>query len=279
MFPLIPDRTSVAQTNSCPMRTKLFFFSGLMLLTAICAAQPAAAPSDSAAVTFPVYGFSINPFEMPTAGAVLQAVQMSWPILPMPSNPNQGMAPAVNVIVWPGTDNMDDYKAKEKQDLQSKGFAILHETSSQDNTGWTIEYVGVVSGAGMHWYAHVVSSTKRIFIATGIAPDEMWSLYGDKIKACVDSLKSTGTAQVVALPVTTPPPTAPAMAAPPPSPATSVTTSVPTPPPAPAMAAPASPAPAMATPAPPAATPPPPAPVAPAPAPAATSTFVPPLKL
>jgi hypothetical protein len=195
------------------MRNKLFYLSGLTILTAIYAATPASAPTSSAPVTFPVYGFSINPFEMPTDGPVLQALQMSWPIMPMPSNKNQGAAPAVNVIVWPGNDDMVQYETKERLDLQMRGLSIQHETTNKDNTEWSLEYVGVVNGAGMHWYAHVVSSPKRIFIATGMAPDEMWGQYGDKIKSCVDSLKSTGTAQIAPTSVPTLS-SAPAMAAP-----------------------------------------------------------------
>jgi len=195
------------------MRNKLIYLSGLTILTAIYAATPASAPSVSAPLTFPVYGFSINPFELPTDGAVAPAVQMSWPILPMPSNKNQGYPPAVNVIVWPGTSNMDEYKTREKLDLQMKGLSVLHESSNAGNTEWMLEYVGVAGGAGMHWYAHVVSSPGRIFIATGVSPDEMWSQFGDKIKACVDSLKATGTAQIAAPTVPTMT-AAPAMASP-----------------------------------------------------------------
>jgi hypothetical protein len=195
------------------MRNKLFYFAGLTVLSAIYAAPSASLSSVPVPVTFPAYGFSINPFELPTDGPVLQALQMSWPILPMPSNKNQGFAPAVSVMIMPGTDDMAQYETKERLDLQMHGLTIQKEKINTENTDWSIEYVGVAGGAGMHWYAHVVSSAKRIFIATGTAPDEMWGQFGDKIKACVDSLKGTGTAQIAPVPTMTLS-TTPAMAAP-----------------------------------------------------------------
>ncbi len=191
------------------MRKKLFYFSGLALLSAIYAAQPPALTSSPAPITFPVYGFSINPFETQTDGLVLQALQMSWPIVPLPSDKNKGFAPAINVMVWPATEDMAQYEAKQRLDLQAHNMTIQHESINKDNTEWTLEYVGVGNGgAAMHWYAHIVNGGKRIYIATGTTPDEMWSLYGDKVKACVDSLKSTGTAQIGPLtaPATTVPP-------------------------------------------------------------------------
>ncbi|HTB62792.1 MAG TPA: hypothetical protein VK737_04310 [Opitutales bacterium] len=179
------------------MRNKIIYFSGLALLSAIYAATPASAPT-SAPVTMPTYGFSINPLDMPTDGPVLQALQMSLPLLPMPTS-KFSAAPAVNVIVWPGTDNFEDYKLREKLDLQMKGMIIKSE-SPANATDWVLEYTGVANGITMHWYAHIVNTPKRIFIATGMAPDEMWSQYSDKIKACVDSLKSTNTAVIAPIP-------------------------------------------------------------------------------
>ncbi len=161
------------------------------------ATAPASAP-----VTFPTYGFSINPFDMPTDnGPVLGALSMSYPALPMPSNSKILAAPSVNVIVWPGNDDMIQYETQESLDLQMRGLSIQHDEKNPGNTEWKLEYVGVSNGVGMHWYAHVVKdSKKRIFIATGSAPDEMWGQFGGQIKACVDSLKATGTSQIAPLP-------------------------------------------------------------------------------
>lgn len=181
------------------MRNKLIYFTGLTVLTAIYAATPAAAPTP-APVTFPTYGFSINAFDTPTDGPVLQALSMSWPMMAMPSNNKFAAAPQVNVIVWPGNDDMGQYETRESLDLKMKGFSIVHDEKNTDNTEWRLEYVGISEqGVGMHWYAHVVRDTgtkKRIFIATGSAPDEMWGQFGAQIKACVDSLKATGTSQI-----------------------------------------------------------------------------------
>jgi hypothetical protein len=182
------------------MRNKIIYFSGLALLSAIYAATPASAPMMAAPVTMPTYGFSINPLDMPTDGAVLQALQMSLPLLPMPTS-KFSAAPAVNVIVWPGTDNFEDYKLREKLDLQMKGMTVKGESAADPKSAdWSLEYTGLANGISMHWYAHIVNTPKRIFIATGMAPDEMWSQYSDKIKACVDSLKATGTAQIAPIP-------------------------------------------------------------------------------
>jgi hypothetical protein len=116
---------------------------------------------------------------------VLQALQMSWPIVPLPSDKNKGFAPAVNVMVWPATEDMAQYETKQRLDLQAHNMTIQHESTNPGNTEWTLEYVGVGNGgAAMHWYAHIVNGGKRIYIATGTTPDEMWSEYGDKVKAC-----------------------------------------------------------------------------------------------
>jgi len=197
------------------MRNKLFYFSGLAFLTAIYAATPASAPV-AAPLTFPAYGFSINPFDLPTPanGAVLQALSMSWPMLPLPSNSGILAQPSVNVIVWPGNDDMSQYENREKLDLQMRGLTVQSEVKNTDNSDWKLEYIGLSNGVAMHWYAHVARDTnKRIYIATGSIPDEMWSQFGPQIKSCVDSLKATGTAQVAPLPVPTLVTAAPASAA------------------------------------------------------------------
>ncbi len=185
------------------MRKKILYVTGLAALTAVYAAAPAATPTAPApsTLTFPTYGFRINSFETPTNSPILGAVQMSFPPMPLPSGNNQYFPPSVNVMIVSSDKGMDDYVTSERLGLTTRGFSIVKngdDTSVKNE--WRIEYIGVVSNIAMHWYAHAVLSNGRVYIATGGVPDEMWPQYGDKIKACVNSLQATGTA------VTTPPP-------------------------------------------------------------------------
>lgn len=187
------------------MRNKIIYFTGLAVLSAVYAAQPAAAPSSPApsALSFPTYGFRINSFEMATEGDVRGALIMSLPALPLVGN--RAFPPSVNVLIVSTQKTMADYITTERLGMTTNGFTIVKngdDTSTPNE--WKVEYIAVASGnngsVAMHWYAHAVWTKGRIYIATGGTPDEMWSQYGDKIKACVNSLQSTGTAVIAPIP-------------------------------------------------------------------------------
>jgi hypothetical protein len=80
---------------------------------------------------------------------------------------------------------------------------IIRAQNTMTADEWDLEYIAVLNGLAMHWYAKAVYSGHRIYYAAGGVPDEMWAMYGDKLKACVNSLQATGTApelKVVPLP-------------------------------------------------------------------------------
>lgn len=182
------------------MRNKIIYFTGLAVLSAVYAAQPAAAPAAPApsTLTFPTYGFRINSFEMPTDTNVLGALVMSLPALPLSGN--RYFPPSVNVMVVSTQKEMTDYIATERLNMTTNGFAIVKNGDSATANDWKVEYIAVTQGIAMHWYAHAVWTKGRVYVATGGTPDEMWAQQGAKIKACVDSLQATGTAVVAPLP-------------------------------------------------------------------------------
>ncbi len=186
------------------MRNKILYFTGLAILTAVYAAQPASAPAPNV-LTLPTYGFRINSFESPTSGGA-GALVMSWPSLPLSGG--RSYAPNVNVIFIPTSDdNINNYVATERLDMQTKGFTIVKNGDNASSTEWKVEYIALAQVAPgvpmvpMHWYAHAVWTKNRIYIASGGVPDEMWAQVSDKIKECADSLQATGTAVDTPVPV------------------------------------------------------------------------------
>jgi hypothetical protein len=181
------------------MRNKIIYFTGLAILSAVYAAQPAAAPATPSTLNFPTYGFRINSFEMATDTNVLGALVMSLPALPLSGN--RAFPPSVNVMIVSTQKEMADYITTERLNMTTNGFAIVKngDDTSKANE-WKVEYIAVASGVAMHWYAHAVWTKGRVYIATGGTPDEMWGEMGEKIKACVNSLQATGTAVIAPLP-------------------------------------------------------------------------------
>ncbi len=175
------------------MRNKIIYFTGLAILSAVYAAQPAAAPATPSTLNFPTYGFRINSFEMPTDSNVMSALVMSLP--PLPLSGGRAFPPSVNVMVVSTQKQMADYITGERLNMTTNGFSIVKNGDDTTTANeWKVEYIAVTQGVAMHWYAHAVWNNGRIYIATGGTPDEMWPDYGSKIKDCVNSLQATGTA-------------------------------------------------------------------------------------
>jgi len=186
------------------MRNKIIYFTGLAILTAVYAAQPASAPATPSTLDFPTYGFRINSLEMPTTQDVSAALQMSWPQMPMPRNKNLTFAPNVNVVILNNDKGMADYIDNQRLSMRMSGISIVADDNADaakpgskpaKPDQWNLEYIAPVGTppnvTAMHWYVHAVFSKSRVYVATGGMPDEMWTLYSDKIKDCVNSLETT----------------------------------------------------------------------------------------
>jgi hypothetical protein len=207
------------------MRTSLVFIfsltATLSALAADVAPQQVAAPVGlSAQVTFPNYGFTISPLDGGTAEPLSPALQMYLPAAALPSNTNLSFSPNVYVQVIPYLGTMQDYVNEATAKMQADGYIIRAQISLNANE-WNLEYIAVLNGLAMHWFAKAVYSDHRVYYAAGGTPDEMWAMYGDKLKSCVNSLQITGTApQLKVVPLQQPPVTSPpAGATPAPTPA------------------------------------------------------------
>jgi len=169
----------------------------------VLAAAPAPAP-----ITLPNYGFRIDPLDVGTAAPLSPALQMYLPMAPLPSNNNLTFSPNVYVQVVPTLGTMKDYINDATAQMQASSY-IIRAQNTMTADQWDLEYIAVLNGLAMHWYAKAVYSGHRIYYAAGGVPDEMWAMYGDKLKACVNSLQATGTAPelkvVMPSPVTAPP--------------------------------------------------------------------------
>jgi len=157
------------------------------------AAAPVATPSVPAPIVFPNYGFRINPFEAGTVYPVSPAMQMFLPAMPLPSNPRLTFSPNVFVQVQPFVGTMKDYIAQSTQSMEDAGYIIRGQISSSADE-WSLEYIAVLNGVAMHWYAKAIHSGYRVYYAAGGVPDELWTALADPIKACVNSFDVTGTA-------------------------------------------------------------------------------------
>jgi len=205
----------------------LFLFS----LTAISSVYSADAPTQSAPapapapIVFPNYGFRINPLDVGSVYPVVPAVQMYLPAVPLPSNRQVTFSPNVYAQVQPFVGTMKDYIDQSTKSMQDAGYIIRGQLSPSVDV-WDLEYMAVVNGVGMHWYAKAIHSGYRIYYAAGGVPDEMWPQFADMIKSCVNSFDVTGTAPEIKLIPASTPVTAPPAAVPsaPPAPVPAATT-------------------------------------------------------
>ncbi len=209
------------------MRNYLVLFFSLAALSStfaadsapVAASSPAPAPAASP-IVFPNYGFRINPLEVGSVYPVTPAIQMYLPAVPLPSNRQLTFSPNVFVQVQPFVGTMKEYIDQSTKSMQDAGYIIRGQISPSVDE-WSLEYIAVVNGMAMHWYAKAVHSGYRIYYAAGGVPDELWSAFGDPLKACVNSFDITGTAPEIKFtpapaPVTAPPAGGPAT---PPAPA------------------------------------------------------------
>lgn len=127
------------------------------------------------------YGFKIETFEPPdTTGQTFQALIMSAPLA-------NGLSPNINVQVQqPFSGTLKQFLEVSKLQLSSGGTRLIAEHLSNDSL--TMEYVGMVNGHRLHFYQKAVLQGKKVFLATGTAPESSWSQFGAKIKKSVDSL-------------------------------------------------------------------------------------------
>ncbi len=173
-----------------------------------------------ASLTFPNYGFRIDPLDAGTAAPLSPAMQMYLPAAPLPSNSNLTFSPNIYVQVVAYLGTMQDYVNEATAKMQADGYIIRAQISLNANE-WNLEYIAVLNGLAMHWFAKAIYSDHRVYYAAGGTPDEMWAMFGDKLKSCVNSLQVTGTAPALKVvpiqqgPVTAPP----ASSAPAPAPA------------------------------------------------------------
>jgi len=198
------------------MRIPIVLLSGLATFSAVFAADaassaaaPATTPAPAASapagppppLVFANYGFRINALDAGTDMPVVPAVQMYLPSLPLPSDNRLTFAPNVYVQLVPYLGTMKDYIADSTAKMQSDGYIIrAQNTLSADE--WQVEYIAVLNGLPMHWYAKATHAGYRVYYAAGGVPDEMWNLsvtadhktLGDILKGCVNSLGITGTA-------------------------------------------------------------------------------------
>jgi hypothetical protein len=168
------------------------------------AAAPAAAP-----IVFPNYGFRINPLDIGSVFPVVPAMQMYLPAVPLPSNRNVTFSPNVFVQVQPFVGTMKEYIDQSTKSMQDAGYIIRGQLSPTADE-WSLEYIAVVNGLAMHWYAKAIHSGYRIYYAAGGVPDELWPAFADILKNCVNSFDITGTAPDIkftpaSAPVTAPP--------------------------------------------------------------------------
>jgi hypothetical protein len=141
--------------------------------------------ASGSALNFPNYGFHINALDAPMPDAPVQALMLSLPV-------DGKFAPSVNVQIQPYAKGFADYITESKAQMQKYGLQITTDNSSA--TDWRVEYIGLVQSQAMHWYAHAIWANNRVYLATGGSLDEQWTKYSDKIKGCIDSLQTTGTA-------------------------------------------------------------------------------------
>jgi hypothetical protein len=202
------------------MRNYLVLIFSLAAFSAASAADSATTPAPAKAaipalaaaptpVTLPNYGFRIDPLDAGTATPLSPALQMYLPMAPLPSNNNLTFSPNVYVQVTPYLGTMKDYISDSAAKMKDGGY-IIRAQNSLNPEEWDLEYIAVLNGLAMHWYAKAIYSGHRIYYAAGGVPDEMWAMYGDKLRACVNSLQATGTAPELKVvmpqaPVTAPP--------------------------------------------------------------------------
>jgi hypothetical protein len=146
------------------------------VLLCLCAAAGLAAAA-SERLTLPGTGFSVVPLEGCRA-------------LIMSLAPSGGFAPNVNVQVQPYSGTRDQYAALSKSQLANLGLALVREQKN-GASGWTAEYTGNMAGRDLHWYARAELKGGNVYLATATAAKEQWSSVSPKLKACVDSLRTT----------------------------------------------------------------------------------------
>jgi len=190
-------------------------FSSAMAADSAPAATPAPAPAVNP-IVFPNYGFRINPLEMPSVYPVVPAIQMYLPAMPLPSNPRATFSPNVFVQVQPFVGTMKEYITQSTQSMTDAGYIIRGQITPSTDV-WSLEYIAVVNGVAMHWYAKAIHSGYRVYYAAGGVPDEMWTALADALKSCVNSFDITGTAPEIKYtpapaPVAAPPAGGPAAA-------------------------------------------------------------------
>lgn len=126
-------------------------------------------------------GFSIDLLDTDPKDASAQVVVMSMP-------PEEGFASNVNVQIQAYEGSLDDYLDLSKQQFLTMNLKLLTERKSDDSTA-TLEYSGTLHGKELHWYARIMRSDGRIYLATATALESRWKQHAAELKACVDSLR------------------------------------------------------------------------------------------
>jgi hypothetical protein len=132
-------------------------------------------------LVFKKAGFSIDLLDTDLKDASAQVIVMSMP-------PEEGFASNVNVQVQSYEGSLDDYLNLSKQQFLTMSLKVLTERKS-DNSTVTLEYSGTLHGKELHWYAKIMRSDSRIYLATATALESKWKQHAAELKACVDSLR------------------------------------------------------------------------------------------
>jgi hypothetical protein len=153
------------------------------LIVSVCASI-AQAEEESGRLYFNNTGFSISPLEenSPTD---------SYTALIMPLMPIDGFAPNVNIQIQPYKGTIQEYEALSVKQFEEFKYNLIQEKASGNSV--IFEYSAMMKGRPYHGYIKAELNNGIIYLATGTSTESQWKAMGDKLKACVDSLRAEKT--------------------------------------------------------------------------------------
>lgn len=82
---------------------------------------------------------------------------------------------------------MDDYNELSLSQFKEVGWKVVDVKNTLNESSW--EYVGVMLGHNLHWYARAVKKDEYVYLITATALSSSWENQKSVLKKSVDSFK------------------------------------------------------------------------------------------
>ena len=102
--------------------------------------------------------------------------------------PTEQFSPNVNVLIQPYQGSMADFLVLSRKQFKEMNLTIVRDETV--GAAHVFEYKGTMMNRQLHWYARMQASRGFVYLATATAQETQWKDVSDRLKTCVDSLKT-----------------------------------------------------------------------------------------